>query len=1841
MIESSELNIVIEGELMVSSLNTKTSSIFSSKSKSPYNWKLRYIMIKTVKNNINELNNNIILELYKIKNSKPLLKPYEKYDLINTKTKLIIDDNISNLSPLHQCIFQFINLSLLYFASDENTREKWITCLSDNKIGKKDEITNYIHISSIPEISGNELIENQIDSIITNIPIIVQEPIINDQVIDHTTPDSKHKQRKQKSKFSEKKNIVIRTPERKIEIVDKKLELNLNTNDNQKLDIENEIEKIEQEMEKEKEDDDNQEVIIVVEEINNCSLVIDYSLNITNHDTDILIDNQIESIEKNIPDYNSNNNCSNDNMIDVDINEITTSDEINDPIIISNTQVHILEDKISDFIADKINIMEEVSNDKNKSREVNLSNEINEDDIKKINDSNNKSEDDLMNKKLTNIISTPIELKIIEDKVNSTSTLLLEMDTIVVKNENKTKEVIDEELNNFSDDIKEVRENNIDKDHYNRRKNIFVKRTKSSHVSQAITEPKRREVRHSKDDHFDNGNFIIASLPLPQDLFTVKEENIIDSVPISEKSKLTTEPLPLPRLSHSQTKQLNSPSEKDIFNISSDYSINESTSMDKTSESIVSLDNKLDQTIISKSTFGTKPIQSSIVGINMTKPSTPLPTMQRATRFFSPSPDIKSTVPISVNEERLIKEMEIVVRMNSQLNDLLEKSEFQLIQEQESFLFRLSNLQNQSDTFQKENIRLEEISKTYQNNYKELKLKNEVYYERALHAEAELKALKEEMLNLSLNSNKTQENIDIIKSSLIDDENNINELSLIGMKMIANHDNVIEKDDECYSTDSDFVNDNNNNLIETNNNDINNNDSFVSPTKSNQSSSTTSPHSSPQYTVDMKYIQNNSTEYFDSLPESDRINILKNQLSTIELEITSKLNEKFAIDLSSAASHILKVEKINSKLNKDIDILKKSSKPLENIVNEQRILINDFGSALGDAGMNRSKLASSNEKIIELSIALDDITTKYHDIELELSTLHYESDETLSLTKSKLMKEIDSLKSSYSHLELELNTSQMNSAALGAEIINLRSTIRDKEITYFRDIEHVKQELRQSSNEKSQLESQIELLNQRLESNKHKIYQLENELSEVQNRRIIEKSNFQKIQSENHESLETSARNLRSLYVRLDDVNTNHSAEVQRLSSEIQGLQNELLMYETSISSLRSRLVVLEEHREKDAKTIMEEKIINNKLNEDLLLSETECKSLNERFNEKNNELDHSNSEKKSIILKLKQELIDLIYNKNEEKRKYESIINDLEKSIEPLQRVNKKLENKIIDLNKSIDESLVDTEIITTKYTKLLNESNELNQKESYQKDNFKKKNLLLIEEIKLLNISINNLNKQMEEKDDNYKLEIQHSNSLLTEIEYKLKVEIDKSNNIEILLNEKNHLLKTMEDKISNLLLEENVSIQMLEEEELIVNNLKEKLNMLQQTYDNNSIELNNVKIELFNINDKFNTAQTSLSKEKSLNSNFMEHISKLELELINNKSKMSNLEQFLSSSIIESGDLIRKINEVLFANNDLENQLSLLKINLHQSHDLAQKTISALKMEQNSYEIIIQEKDNELLIEKKKLQEFLKNVAKDFFGELNDRKSKKNNISIDTAEDLLLLALGGGSSSSSISDVGDNMNNGDDDDNKIDLIVTESSILQSNVKTLDDIKSLSLALCGLKNAVIDMWSFINSHRIKSEQNEKEKTSSDTNESINVTTSSVQQLLLDSIIQLDLCFQKGDKKIANLSHSLEKDNKKLKAYKESIETLNINYIVLQDKYDNLIVEKEDNESKSAEEISILQEELNQYIKESDELQDEHTRTIMSINASAEESLMKNTIHLNKQMEERIKEESVNFLHY
>jgi chromosome segregation ATPase len=1837
--ELSNSKIIIEGELMISSSNTKSKSLFSSKSKSPYDWKLRYIIIKT-----NELN-KIILEIYKIKNSITLKKPYEKYDLISTEIKLIIDDNISNVSPLHQYIFQIISLPfVLYFSSDEITRDKWITTLTNNnnKIDKKEEIKNYINISSsIPEISGNEHIENNVDSIITNIPIVNQNPILN-----YHSPNSKHKNRKHKSKSSEKKNIIIRTPERKIEIVDTELDLDTtttNNNNNQDLDIENEIEKIEKEMEKE---DDN-----------NIPLAFDSSINITNDDTNVVIDIQVESYEKDIQINDTTTTSTRDAILVIDdINEFKTSDdEVKNSNIISNIELNV-EDKNSNEILD---------NDTNETIEVNLSNEIVEIDLKEKNDSNNIDEDEDINNKLNEVVSTPIELNVIEENnYSNKNTTILE----IANNEIESKENIDKDVHNSVEVNKEFQENhsdsiinnenkisnNSDKDHNNRRRNVFEKRLKSSHISQEITEPKRREVRNSTNDPLENGNFIIPSLPLPQDLFTSKEEVLLELIPISDISTTTTAPFPIPRLSHCQTKQLyppsesnqlNSPTEKDLSNVSSDSFMNESSSLnispDKSAGSINSIDNKiLDQTIISKNSLGTKPIQSSFISINMTKPSTPLPTMQRATRFFSPSPDIKSTLPISLNEERLIKEMEIVVGMNGQLNDLLEKSEFQLIQEQESFLLRLSNLQNQCDTFQKENIKLEEICKTSQNNYKELKLKKEDYCERALHAEAEIKALKEEMLNLSIinnkdnislnNSNISQENNEIVNSSLIDDENNINELCIIGMKMTANPDEVIEKEDDCYSTDSDFVNDNNNN----NNND----DSFVSPNKMNHTSPKASTHSSPQYTADMEYLQNNSKEYFDSLPESDRINILNNQLSTIELEITSKLNEKFAIDLSAAASHILKVENFNSQLNKDIEILKKSSKPLENIVNEQRILITDFGTALGDAGINRSKLASSNETIIELSVALEDLTAKYRDIELELSSLHYESDETLSLTKSTLTKELDNLKSSYSHLELELNTSQMNSAALSAEIINLRSTIRDKEITYFRDIENVKQELRQYSNEKSQLESQIELLNQRLESNKHKIYQLENELSEVQNRRIIEKSNFQKIQSENHESLETSARNLRSLYVRLDDVNTNHAAEIQRLSSEIQGLQNELLMYETSISSLRSRLVLLEEHREKDTKVIMEEKMVNNKLNEDLLLSETECKSLYERFNEKNNILDQSNSEKKRIIFNLKQELTDLIYNKNEDKRKFELIISDLEKSIEPLEIVNNKLENKIDDLSKSMDDSIADTEIITTKYTKLLNESNELNQKEIYQKDNYKKNNLLLNEEIKLLNISMSSFSKEMEEKDGNHKLEIQHLHNLVADGENKLKLEIEKSNNFDNLLNEKNQLLKTMEVKISDLLLEENVSIQMLEEEECIVNNLKENLTLLQQNYDINSIELKAVKIELSNINDKFNSTQTSLLKEKSLTSNLTEHISKLELEIINNNSKMINLEQFLTSSIVESGDLIRKINELLLANNDLENQLNILKINLRNSHDLAQTTISALKIEQNGYESIINEKDNELFIEKKKLQEFLKNIARDFFGELNDRKAKKNSISIDTAEDLLLLALGGGSSSRS--DVMDNLTKDDDDiekdDNIVDSIVTDDSILPSNVNTLGDITSLSLALSGLKNAVIDMWSFIKSHRMKSEQNNKEITPIDTNASINSITSSVQQLLLDSIIQLDVCFQSDDKKIANLSHALDKDNKKLKTYKESIESLNGNYIVLQDKYDNLIIEKEDNESKSTEEISMLQEELNQYIKESDELQDEHTRTIISINVTAEESILKNTLHLNKQLEESVKQETV-----
>ena len=445
---------------------------------------------------------------------------------------------------------------------------------------------------------------------------------------------------------------------------------------------------------------------------------------------------------------------------------------------------------------------------------------------------------------------------------------------------------------------------------------------------------------------------------------------------------------------------------------------------------------------------------------------------------------------------------------------------------------------------------------------------------------------------------------------------------------------------------------------------------------------------------------------------------------------------------------------------------------------------------------------------------------------------------------------------------------------------------------------------------------------------------------------------------------------------------TEYNGQIQKLKIEKEDIENQYMNLQQSMNILENnknsndqKVIELKNQTDKQIKELTQQvknlsnikfQLENeNKLKEEKILNlEQKNNEITINYKKQMNEMDNNFSSQKNKE----------VYNYKEQLKQKDDEIVKLNIKIKTMEENNQAL-NEIIEANKqenrenngnSVTENMTKLlEQISEKDKKIFNlqkELNELNIKMNRDADNKDAQNMLSTINEKELKNNINELQKIIEEKDNELN-DIRTKYDTLKYESTKFKTKIDynnedegqfNENNNEIFINQIKEIQKTYREREEKLINEKNEEIRKLK--------LRNKDLFRESILDNNSnVDINKYINEINRLKNINSTLEEDLSYYKELNARFVETEKKSTLY----ESENAQLKNLLHQKENEIDNMQKKEKELNEKNQFLEKQLVEAKDDLgNVLNDLAEAETNCVKLEEEKQNI----KDNKGNGEKK---------------------------------------------------------------------------------------------------------------------------------------------------------------------------------------------------------------------------------------------------------------------------------
>ena len=443
-----------------------------------------------------------------------------------------------------------------------------------------------------------------------------------------------------------------------------------------------------------------------------------------------------------------------------------------------------------------------------------------------------------------------------------------------------------------------------------------------------------------------------------------------------------------------------------------------------------------------------------------------------------------------------------------------------------------------------------------------------------------------------------------------------------------------------------------------------------------------------------------------------------------------------------------------------------------------------------------------------------------------------------------------------------------------------------------------------------------------------------------------------------------------------------YNGQIQKLKTEKEDIENQFMNLQQNMNILENnknsndqKVIELKNQTDKQIKELSQQvknlsnlkfQLENeNKLKEEKILNlEKKNNEITINYKKQMNEMDNNFSSQKNKE----------VYNYKEQLKQKDDEIVKLNIKIKTMEENNQAL-NEIIEANKqenrenngnSVTENMTKLlEQISEKDKKIFNlqkELNELNIKMNRDADNKDAQNMLSTINEKELKNNINELQKIIEEKDNELN-DIRTKYDTLKYESTKFKTKIDynnedegqfNENNNEIFINQIKEIQKTYREREEKLINEKNEEIRKLK--------LRNKDLFRESILDNNSnVDINKYINEINRLKNINSTLEEDLSYYKELNARFVETEKKSTIY----ESENAQLKNLLHQKENEIDNMQKKEKELNEKNQFLEKQLVEAKDDLgNVLNDLAEAETNCVKLEEEKQNI----KDNKGNGEKK---------------------------------------------------------------------------------------------------------------------------------------------------------------------------------------------------------------------------------------------------------------------------------
>ncbi|CAD8181580.1 unnamed protein product [Paramecium pentaurelia] len=767
----------------------------------------------------------------------------------------------------------------------------------------------------------------------------------------------------------------------------------------------------------------------------------------------------------------------------------------------------------------------------------------------------------------------------------------------------------------------------------------------------------------------------------------------------------------------------------------------------------------------------------------------------------------------------------------------------------------------------------------------------------------------------------------------------------------------------------------------------------------------------------------------------ERSNFLKeNQLKIEELNSQHQENEELINinqDLTQKNIQLLdQIEKLQqnqndtqSKINQEIEILKKTENHNKEIIKKQEIQIQELNSQIQQ--FIQSQDIANIEKT-KLSQLLNEQLNSITDLNKQLAITNIKNDQQLEETKAQFSSELV-----IRETELIKNVIQQSSETqkLLTQIGNLieqsekfKSTIDDLELK-LEDSQQKYQNLceqqKVQDNQSQQLlQKQIENLHQQIQNSEFKLSNLQNEFNE-KSLDLQTQLLHNQIQEQDINNYQVQIDNLNKLIINLENQNNELKQQIKSLDYRVQNDQQQILNLEQQINE------------QVQNKQIQESQI--NEIQQLLSQEQERCSKLRDELLEKSNQYDQQVNEIKSIkndnnhLKDVKLELEKNLEAKEIIITNNTDIINDLDLTIKKKNLELSEKENKLLQQTKDLDKinnkiqqlqqqnAILDNQIHekTQNIQQIQQELNALQHSNHEQEQNNKKLQLQINQDAQNYS-QLNQKHHELQERINmlnNEISELKKNNKELVENQVQItnKNEADQAQNklIASLQEQINHLeqkiqqlesdLKVKEDQISHSIQESQAQEQKLLQQNNQLTQNHDELMALQKT-DYDKIKEQNNQLLLQTNSQQLEIQQLKQELQQEIDSKSQLNNQKIELDnkLVSLNEKLTQKEQQNQQLDIQLKDseaqLLKEQKRLNIQIENLNSQISALRKQVDQLKEvLIQKDIdiAGYSKRENEAMKLFAYKDGEILT--------LQNEIEALKDQENSMQSKKDNEGI----------------------------------------------------------------------------------------------------------------------------------------------------------------------------------------------------------------------------------------------------